>query len=102
MQFGKKTGGLGAQRVKTNFDELEKSVIEVGNEINETAGHEGTKEEREEIATRFAYRYEQNLSQQAKKVEELTKHLDPVKAGQAERLGMGFNARRYFCQFIMI
>ncbi|XP_047366229.1 ADP-ribosylation factor GTPase-activating protein 2 isoform X1 [Vespa velutina] len=91
--FGKKTGGLGAQRVKTNFDELEKSVIEIGNEMNETAGHEGTKEEREEIATRFAYRYEQNLNQQAKKVEELTKQLDPLKAGQAERLGMGFNAR---------
>ncbi|KAL2724750.1 ADP-ribosylation factor GTPase-activating protein 2 isoform X1 [Vespula maculifrons] len=91
--FGKKAGGLGAQRVKTNFDELEKSVIEIGSEVNETAEHEGTKEEREEIATRFAYRYEQNLSQQAKKVEELTKQLDPLKAGQAERLGMGFNAR---------
>ncbi|KAI4476369.1 hypothetical protein M0804_013640 [Polistes exclamans] len=91
--FGKKAGGLGAQRVKTNFDELEKSVVEIGNEVNETVGNEGTKEKRDEIATRFAYRYEQNLSQQAKKVEERTKQLNPSKAGQAERLGIGFNAR---------
>lgn len=53
-----------------------------------------TKEEQEELATRLAYRYEQNLSQQAKKVEERAKQLDPLKAGQAERLGMGFNTRR--------
>lgn len=53
-----------------------------------------TKEEQEELATRLAYRYEQNLSQQAKKVEERAKRLDPSKAGQAERLGMGFNVRR--------
>ncbi|KAI4495549.1 hypothetical protein M0802_008561 [Mischocyttarus mexicanus] len=88
-----KRPGVRAQRVKTNFDELEKSVVELGNEVDETVGNEGTKEKREEIATRFAYRYEQNLSQQAKKVEERTKQLNPSKAGQAERLGIGFNAR---------
>jgi len=53
-----------------------------------------TKEVQEELATRLAQQYEQNLSQQAKKVEERAKHLDPFKATQAERLGMGFNARR--------
>jgi len=53
-----------------------------------------TKEEQEELATRLAQRYEHNLTQQAKKVEERAKHLDPSKASQAERLGMGFNARR--------
>lgn len=84
--LGKKAGGLGAQRVKTNFDELEKSVIEVGKETHEA-------ESNDEVATRLAYRYEQNLSQQAKKVEERAKQMDPTKAGQAERLGMGFNAR---------
>ncbi|XP_020285252.1 ADP-ribosylation factor GTPase-activating protein 2 isoform X2 [Pseudomyrmex gracilis] len=82
--LGKKTGGLGAQRVKTNFDELERSVSEAHKEAQEKK-KELTKEEQEEIASR--------LAQQAKKVEERAKHMDPSKATQAERLGMGFNAR---------
>ncbi|XP_012535131.1 ADP-ribosylation factor GTPase-activating protein 2 isoform X2 [Monomorium pharaonis] len=90
--LGKKTGGLGAQRVKTNFDELEKSVAEA-HKVALEKNKEVTKEEQEELATRLAQRYEQNLSQQAKKVEERTKYMDPLKATQAERLGMGFNAR---------
>ncbi|XP_060831544.1 ADP-ribosylation factor GTPase-activating protein 2 isoform X3 [Bombus pascuorum] len=91
--LGKKTGGLGAQRVKTNFDELEKSVAEANKEPQEKDQQENTKEEQDEIATRLAYRYEKNLSEQAKKIEQRTKQLDPSKATQAERLGMGFNAR---------
>ncbi|XP_012140847.2 ADP-ribosylation factor GTPase activating protein 3 isoform X2 [Megachile rotundata] len=85
--------GLGAQRVKTNFDELEKSVVEASKESQEKDHQETAEKEKEEIATRLAYRYEQNLSQQAKKVEERAKQLDPSKATQAERLGMGFNTR---------
>lgn len=92
LQLGKKTGGLGAQRVKTNFDELERSVAEMGKEVQEK-NQEAMKEEVKELATRLSYQYEKNLSQQAKKVEERTKQLDPLKAGQAERLGMGFNTR---------
>ncbi|XP_043521260.1 ADP-ribosylation factor GTPase-activating protein 2 isoform X1 [Frieseomelitta varia] len=91
--LGKKAGGLGAQRVKTNFDELERSVAEANKESQEKNQQENTKEEQEEIATRLAYRYEKNLSEQAKKIEQRTKKLDPVKATQAERLGMGFNTR---------
>lgn len=91
--MGKKAGSLGAQRVKTNFDELEKSITEIGKQMEEK-DQEVTKEEQEKLATRLAYRYEQNLSQQAKKVEERAKQFDPSKAGQAERLGMGFNVRR--------
>ncbi|XP_014488595.1 PREDICTED: ADP-ribosylation factor GTPase-activating protein 3 isoform X2 [Dinoponera quadriceps] len=90
--LGKKAGSLGAQRVKTNFDELERSITEIGKQMQEK-DQEVTKEEQKELATRLAYRYEQNLSQQAKKVEERAKQLDPSKAGQAERLGMGFNVR---------
>ncbi|XP_066589818.1 ADP-ribosylation factor GTPase-activating protein 2 isoform X2 [Prorops nasuta] len=90
--LGKKTG-MGAQRVKTNFDELEKSVSEAGKEILEKETDEANKKDEEEIATRLAYQYEQNLTQQAKKVEQRTKQLNPSKAAQAERLGMGFNAR---------
>ncbi|XP_076665383.1 ADP-ribosylation factor GTPase activating protein 3 isoform X2 [Andrena cerasifolii] len=91
--LGKKAGGLGAQRVKTNFDELERSVAEVGREFQEKDQQENLKDEQEGISTRLAYRYEQNLSEQAKKVEERAKQLDPSKATQVERLGMGFNTR---------
>ncbi|CAK9825135.1 ADP-ribosylation factor GTPase-activating protein 2 [Anthophora retusa] len=90
--LGKKAGGLGAQRVKTNFDELERSVAEARKDSQEK-DQESTKEEQEKIATRLAYRIEQNLNEQAKKIEQRTKQLDPSKATQAERLGMGFNTR---------
>ena len=72
---------------------MEKSVAEA-HKLTQEKNKEVTKEEQEELATRLAQRYEHNLTQQAKKVEERAKHLDPSKASQAERLGMGFNARR--------
>lgn len=93
LQLGKKPGSLGAQRVNTNFDELEKSIVEAS-KLAEEKDQPVTKEEQEELSTRLAYRYEQNLSQQAKKMKERAKQLDPLKAGQADRLGMGFNTRR--------
>lgn len=77
-------------RVKTvNFDELERACKQAQEEDKEL-----TKEEQEAIDQRLAQRYEENLSQQAKKIEERAKQLDPSKATQAERLGMGFIARR--------
>ncbi|XP_011298179.1 ADP-ribosylation factor GTPase-activating protein 2 isoform X2 [Fopius arisanus] len=90
--LGKKTGGLGAQRVTTNFDELEKNIAEA-NVLEPKEVPERGKEEQAEIDSRLAYKYEQNLTEQAKLVKERTKMLDPKKASQAERLGMGFNAR---------
>lgn len=86
---------MGAQRIKTNFDELERSVTEASRESREKETREKVKEEQQTIDSRLAYQYEQDLTLQAKKVEERTKHMDPTKAGEAERLGMGFNARRY-------
>ncbi|XP_012233003.1 ADP-ribosylation factor GTPase-activating protein 2 isoform X2 [Linepithema humile] len=86
--LGKKTGSLGV-RVKTvDFDELERACKQAQEEDKEL-----TKEEQEAIDQRLAQRYEENLSQQAKKIEERAKQLDPSKATQAERLGMGFMAR---------
>lgn len=50
-------------------------------------------EEADTIASvRLAY---QDLSIKAKREEEKLKHLDPAKAKQMERLGMGFNLRGY-------
>lgn len=91
--LGKKSGGLGAQRVTTNFDELEKNIAEANVQEPREIPERG-KEEQAEIDSRLAYKYEQNLTEQAKIVKERTKMLDPKKASQAERLGMGMNTRR--------
>lgn len=83
---------MGAQRIVTNFEEIEKSAAEAGKE--KKIEPPKNDEEKAEINSRLAYRYEQDLTEQAKKVEERTKKMDPKKAQQAERLGMGFNSKR--------
>ncbi|KAK0158891.1 hypothetical protein PV328_009830 [Microctonus aethiopoides] len=93
-----KTGGMGAQRVTTNFDELEKSVAELKtNEgtrnIELISGDEISNEKQTEIDSRLAYKYEKNLSEHSKMINERTKRMDPNKASQAERLGMGLISR---------
>lgn len=94
--LGKKSGGFGAQRVKTNFDELEKSVAEAQcQDVREpcTIGLDNNEKEQADIDSRLAYKYEKNLSEQAKIINERTKKFDSKKASQAERLGMGMNSR---------
>lgn len=97
MQFGKKTSGLGAQRIVTNFEDIEKTAAEASRERKETTSSEAQSkndEKQSEIDKRLAQRYEQNLTEQAKKVDERTRKMDPARASQAERLGMGFNTKR--------
>ncbi|XP_057341961.1 ADP-ribosylation factor GTPase-activating protein 2 isoform X2 [Microplitis mediator] len=91
--MGKKTG-MGAQRVTTNFDELEKSVAESQSPASvPTNVDREDKEDQIEANSRLAYKMEQNLTEQAKLVSERTKKMDPRKASQAERLGMGIGSR---------
>ncbi|KAL0272711.1 UNVERIFIED_CONTAM: hypothetical protein PYX00_005575 [Menopon gallinae] len=94
---GKKGGGLGAQKVQTNFADLEREA-ELLDQLKEKQAEEAKmlaekllEEEQKQIASmRLAY---QDLSLQQKKEEEKLKQIDPKKAQQIERLGMGFTAK---------
>ncbi|XP_034250252.1 ADP-ribosylation factor GTPase-activating protein 2 [Thrips palmi] len=89
--------GLGAQRVKTNFSEIEQKAA-MADQMKETAAHEAkiqaertAEEEEKQLASmRLAY---QDLSIAQKKEEEIMRTTDPKKATQMERLGMGFTNR---------
>ncbi|KAJ8676332.1 hypothetical protein QAD02_012119 [Eretmocerus hayati] len=95
VALGRKPGGfgLGAQRIQTNFEEIQKTAAEASREKKEIEPPK-TEEEKEQIGQRLAYRYEQNLTEQARKIEEKTRKMDPMKAQQAERLGIGMNTKR--------
>lgn len=92
--LGAKKGGLGAQRVTKDFAEIEKEA-ELADQIaltrTEAAKVEPARNPEEEAramaSMRLAY---QDLSLQQKREEERLKKLDPTKAAQIERLGMGF------------
>ncbi|KAL1130230.1 hypothetical protein AAG570_013168, partial [Ranatra chinensis] len=93
---GKKVGGLGAQRVKTNFADIEKEAeladkLKVQEKQTEQKPGEEDDQVVEFIASvRLAY---EDLSLKQKKEEEKMKAVDPLKARQMERLGMGLGAR---------
>lgn len=95
--LGAKKGGLGAQKVKANFDEIEREAA-MADQLKVQAAEEAklmaektVEEEQKQIASmRLAY---QDLSLQQKKEQEKLKHIDPMKAQQIERLGMGFASR---------
>lgn len=89
---GAKKGGLGATKVKANFADIEQQA-NMADQLKEKVPEKKLTEEEEAetiASVRLAY---QDLSVQAKRQEESLKNLDPTKAKQLERLGMGFNAR---------
>ncbi|XP_059480624.1 ADP-ribosylation factor GTPase-activating protein 2 isoform X2 [Neocloeon triangulifer] len=86
--------GLGAQRVKANFDEIEREA-QMNDEIKIKTVEEvkkPTEEEEEQQLTSMRLAY-QDLSVKQKREEERVKQFDKNKAQQVERLGMGFSNR---------
>ena len=62
---------------------------------NEEISQENKEDVKEEISSHLTYKFEQNLTEKVKKIEERTQKMDPKKANQAERLVMGFNSKRF-------
>ncbi|XP_014098652.2 ADP-ribosylation factor GTPase-activating protein 2 [Bactrocera oleae] len=92
--LGARKGGLGATKVKTNFAEIEQRA-NLANQCKEAPvvsdKPQTAEEERESVASmRLAYK---DLSLQKTREEEKLKSVDPAKAKQMERLGMGFSLR---------
>ena len=89
----KKTGGLGAQKVKKDFAEIEREaeLADMGRqkaaeEEKEMSKNREENEAKQAASMRLAY---QNLSMEQKKTEDKIRTIDPKKANQVERLGMG-------------
>lgn len=90
--IGARKSGLGATKVKTNFAEIEQRA-NLANQFKEPVPEKKltVEEEIESVASvRLAY---QDLSLKQSKEEAKLKTIDPLKAKQMERLGMGFNLR---------
>lgn len=84
--------GLGATKVKTNFADIEQRA-NMADQIKEPVIEKKLTNEEEADAissVRLAY---QDLSIQKQREEDRIKAVDPKKAAQMERLGMGFNVR---------
>merc|ERR1712013_977925 len=92
--------GLGAQKVTKDFAEIEREAEMADNIVlarKEEARISAAKSEEEQAASmasmRLAY---QDLGIQQKKKEQALSKMDPKKAEQMERLGMGFGAGSVF------
>ncbi|XP_073999390.1 ADP-ribosylation factor GTPase activating protein 3 [Rhodnius prolixus] len=89
----RKGGGLGAQKITTNFADIEKEAQQAG-EMKEEANRSISptpETESEQIASlRLVY---EDLSLRQKQEEVKIKAVDALKAKQMERLGMGFTGR---------
>lgn len=95
--LGAKKGGLGATKVKTNFADLEREAaaadearLQAAVDLQKAVTLSVEEEEKQVASVRLAY---QDLSVQQKKHEDKLKRVDPKKAEQVERLGMGFASR---------
>ncbi|XP_045479071.1 ADP-ribosylation factor GTPase-activating protein 2 isoform X3 [Harmonia axyridis] len=95
--LGVKKSGLGATKVKTNFAEIEReaelaeeSRLRMIEENAKAAALSLKEQEEREAAVRLAYK---DLSLQQQKKEEEVMKIDPKKANQVERLGMGVGNR---------
>merc|ERR1711962_310275 len=89
----KKTGGLGAQKVKKDFAEIEREaeLADLGRQKaveDEKVSAQNKEEEEVKAAASMRLAY-QDLSLEQKKTEEKIRTVDPKKANQVERLGMG-------------
>lgn len=87
--------GLGAKKVMTNFADIEQraNLSDQMNQVKVPAPEKKLTQEQEADAmtsVRLAY---QDMSVQKQKEEDRLKSIDPNKAKQMERLGMGFNVR---------
>jgi len=94
--LGGKRLGLGAQKVHANFADIEKEA-ELADKIKfnepekiENVGKNIEDQESQMSSMRLAY---QDLSIKKNKEEEKLKQVDPKKAAQLERLGMGFSSK---------
>lgn len=95
IKMGAKKAGLGAQRVQTNFAEVEREaeMIDQRKEKQEEKKVVTEEEEQEQIVSmRLAYK---DLSIEQHKQEERIKKSDPKKAQQVERLGMGYSSKSW-------
>ncbi|XP_063612774.1 ADP-ribosylation factor GTPase-activating protein 2-like isoform X2 [Penaeus indicus] len=88
----KKGGGLGAQRVKKDFSAIEKEAARNDQLRLEAKATELSKEEQQQSLQSLERAYE-DMSIAGKREEERMMRVDPKKAQQAERLGMGLGAR---------
>jgi len=89
----KKTGGLGAQKVKKDFAEIEREAeladqgrLKAAEDAKIATENRQEDEAKAAASMRLAY---QDLSLEQKKTEEKFRQIDPKKANQVERLGMG-------------
>lgn len=96
--LAKKGKGLGAHRVKTNFNELESRAQQLDKEredleaVRQVAANKSKDDEVKQMASmRLAYK---DHDVEMKRKEEKLKITDPNKAEQLERLGMGLSGNR--------
>lgn len=86
--------GLGATKLKTSFADIEERAS-LANQLKEPVIEKKlTEEEEEEVISSVRLAYQDLSVMKQKEEDRLKKNLDPNKAKQVERLGMGLNSAR--------